>query len=402
MRSRLRAIVGGLHPTFWILWTGTLINRLGSIVAPFLAIYLIGERGFSPAQVGTVVAANGLGAMIAGPLGGALADRVGRKPAMLCGLALGGCTMLVLGECRSFDVLVGVALVLGATGELYRPAFFAAVADVVPPADRPRAYGLLYWVLNVGFAVALPVAGVLSAYDAHVLFFIDAGSTFAFALVLWKWLPETAPVVRMRAPRASWLAAIAPLWDGRFLALQIPFFATALVLMQSQMALSIDLTQRGLSPASFGVLLSFNGLLIVAAQPSALPLVGRVARPVALALGAILVGIGFGMHALPATLPLALCAVAVWTIGDMLQQSVIPAAIADIAPASLRASYEGASFMVWGLAGSIAPALGSALLVRAGGDALWLGCALVGAGAAACYGLMVRSVRVPRAVAEEE
>jgi len=395
--GRLRSVIGGLPPTFWTLWIGTLINRLGSVVLPFLAIYVTDKLSFTAAQAGTVAAANGLGAMIAGPLGGALADRLGRRTAMIGGLTVGGATMLGLGFCRGPREVIAVAFLLGVTGELYRPAFFAAVADVVPPADRPRAYGLLYWVLNVGFAIALPVAGLLSVSSPRLLFVIDAGSTFAFAFAMWRYLPETLPPrpPGTAARRSSVSLALAPLRDPVFLALQVPFFATAIVLMQSQMALSIDLTSRGLSPEVFGMLLSFNGLLIVIAQPIILPAVTRAPRRIALAAGALLVGVGFGLHTLSASVPLAVVAVAVWTAGDMAQQSVIPAAIADIAPRALRASYEGASFMVWGLAGCVAPALGGQLLAHHGGDTLWLLCAGVGSAAAAGY-LLVRTVSQAR------
>jgi MFS family permease len=385
--GRIRSIAGGLHPAFWTLWVGTLINRVGSVVLPFLAIHLTDGLGFSAAQAGAVVAVIGLGSVIAGPLGGALADRIGRRPALVGGLVAGGASMLLLGSCREPVEVVAVAFVLGVAGDLYRPAFFAAVADVVPPEDRPRAYGLLYWVLNVGFAVALPIAGVLAVYSPRLLFVVDAASTFAFAFVMWRWLPETLPpgARAAREPRSTLASVLTPLRDPAFLALQVPFFATALVLMQSQVALSIDLTARGMSPAAFGLLLSFNGILIVLAQPMILPLVGRLARSVALATGALLIGLGFGLHTLSWSVPLALMAVAVWTAGDMVQQSVLPAVIADIAPAELRASYEGASFMVWGLAGCAAPALGGQVLTHHGGNVLWLSCALLGLAAAACY-----------------
>lgn len=392
--DRLRSVAAGLPRAFWTLWVGTLINRLGSVVLPFLAIYLTDHLRFTPALAGTVAAMNGLGAMIAGPVGGALADRLGRRPAMISGLLTGAVTMILLGQCREPRDVIAMAFVLGVTGELYRPAFFAAVADVVAPADRPRAYGLLYWVLNVGFAVALPIAGVLSVVGPRLLFVVDAGSTLAFALVIWRWLPETLPG-GLRGQGESRSLVLAPLRDPVFLALQLPFFATALVLMQSQMALSIDLTSRGLTPAVFGMLLSFNGLLIVIAQPILLPAVTRVPRSIALASGALLVGLGFGLHTLSASVPLAVLAVAVWTLGDMAQQSVLPAAIADIAPPTMRASYEGASFMVWGLAGCAAPALGGQLLAHAGGDALWLSCAAVGIAAAAGY-LSIRRVSAAR------
>ncbi|RKG92041.1 MFS transporter, partial [Corallococcus sp. CA053C] len=71
----LRALGGGGLPrTYWVLWVGTFVNRLGSFVAPFLALYLTRERGFSVEQAGLVVSLNGAGAVLAAPLGGMLAD----------------------------------------------------------------------------------------------------------------------------------------------------------------------------------------------------------------------------------------------------------------------------------------------------------------------------------------
>ena len=86
-RSRALEVARGLPRPFWVLWAGTLVNRAGSFVVPFLAIYLTQARGFSAAQAGIVAALYGAGAAVASPLGGyfdtvtawALA-RVGRRP----------------------------------------------------------------------------------------------------------------------------------------------------------------------------------------------------------------------------------------------------------------------------------------------------------------------------------
>ncbi|NTX57420.1 MFS transporter, partial [Myxococcus sp. CA039A] len=75
----LRPLVGGLPRTFWVLWLGTLVNRLGTFILPFLALYLTGERGFTVERAGLVASLYGAGAVVAGPLGGMLADRVGRR-----------------------------------------------------------------------------------------------------------------------------------------------------------------------------------------------------------------------------------------------------------------------------------------------------------------------------------
>src|SRR3712207_8579894 len=80
MRGLLRQAAGGLPRTFWFLWTGTLINRLGAFVVIFLAIYLTGERGFSQSEAGLVIGLYGVGGAIGTMTGGVLTDRWGRRP----------------------------------------------------------------------------------------------------------------------------------------------------------------------------------------------------------------------------------------------------------------------------------------------------------------------------------
>jgi MFS family permease len=72
----------GLPRAFWFLWAGTFVNRLGGFVAPFLAIYLTSVRGLSVQRAGLVVSLVGLGAIASGPVGGTLADRLGRRPTL--------------------------------------------------------------------------------------------------------------------------------------------------------------------------------------------------------------------------------------------------------------------------------------------------------------------------------
>src|SRR2546423_8470052 len=79
----------GLPRAFWTIWWGLVVNRLASFVLPFLSIYLVRDRGFLPAQAGRVLALYGVGMTLAGPLGGLLADRVGRRATMLASLVLG-------------------------------------------------------------------------------------------------------------------------------------------------------------------------------------------------------------------------------------------------------------------------------------------------------------------------
>jgi len=145
----------GLPRVYWILWVGALINRLGGFVMPLLALYLTGQRGLSVEQAGLVVSLLGAGALLSGPVGGYFADRVGRRRTLVAALALGALAMLHLAIARAPLHIGAAAFLLGLLGEMYRPAVAAAIADVVPSANRARAYGILYWAVNIGFAVAV-------------------------------------------------------------------------------------------------------------------------------------------------------------------------------------------------------------------------------------------------------
>ncbi|WP_233583494.1 MFS transporter [Corallococcus sp. CA053C] len=262
---------------------------------------------------------------------------------------------------------------------MYRPAVSAAVADVVPPRDRARAYGLLYWVINLGFAIALPLAGLLATMGYRLLFIADAVTTFLYGCCVWLLVPETRPQAEPgREARSPVGDLLAPFRDGVYLAFCLPIFALALTFFQSHMSLPVSLVSQGLSPGDYGLVMSVNGVLIVVLQPFITRVVGKVRRSTALALAGLLTGVGFGLHALPASVPWAMFAVAVWTLGEMAQSPVAPSVVADLAPTELRGSYQGAYHMMWGLASSVAPALGGAVLGHLGAPTLWVGCMVLG------------------------
>src|SRR5262249_57989128 len=161
----------GLPRNYWILWTGALVNRLGGFVLPLLAFYLSGERGLPVEQVGFILTLFGAGSLCAGPVGGFLADRIGRRRTLIVALVLGALAMVHLAFARAPAHIAIATFLLGLLGDLYRPAVSAAIADLVPSPDRARAYGLLYWAVNLGFAVGSALGGVLAAHGWYLLFF---------------------------------------------------------------------------------------------------------------------------------------------------------------------------------------------------------------------------------------
>jgi MFS family permease len=388
--EQLRITAGGLPSTYWVLWTGTLVNRLGTFVVPFLAIYLTRERGFSEVQAGLVVSLYGAGAVLSNLVGGTLADRLGRRLVLALGLWLGSAAMLFLGFCHDPLWIRIAAFALGVLGDLYRPAVSAAISDVVSPQDRNRAFSLLYWVVNVGFAVSVPLGGLVAQAGFLVLFVADALTTFIYGCVVWFKVPETAP---QRAPSRSLLPSLAPFQDKTFLAFWLANLLIALVFFQANTALPLDLSAHGLSLAQYGAVMAVNGVLITLVQPFASRAVSRWRRSSVLAASAVFTGLGFGLHTFSINVPLAMLAVAVWTVGEILGATVSSSVVADLAPPDRRGSYQGAFSMSFGLAVCIAPAIGGWTLGNLGGHALWGGCLLVALIAGAWHRLLAEGRR---------
>jgi MFS family permease len=356
-----------------------LINRMGMFVLPFLALYLTQERGLSVESAGLIATVYGAGTLAAGPIGGVLSDRVGRRATMVLGLALGAAAMIHLGFARSPTHIATAAFLLGLVGDLYRPAVWAAVSDVVPAQDRLRAFGFLYWAINLGFACASVLAGTLAAKGFWLLFAGDAATSLIMALVVFAAVPETKP--EHADPRARSAAGnlLVPFGDGIFMSFVLLNFFVSLMFMQHTVALPLDMAQNGLQPKHFGGLIAINGVLIVLLQPFVAQAVQSRARGRVLALAALLVGVGFGMTGLARSVPAYGVSIAVWTMGELLMSPVTPTVVADLAPLSLRGTYQGVHQMAWGAASCLAPALGSLALSKLGSSRLWAGCLLLGA-----------------------
>ena len=367
--------VRGLPRTYWILWTGALINRLGGFVMPLLALYLTGERGLSVEQAGLVVSLYGAGALLSGPVGGLLADRWGRRSTLVLALVLGAFAMLHLAFARAAPHIAAAAFLLGLFGELYRPVVSAAIADLVPPADRTRAYGILYWAVNLGFAVGSALGGAMSRYGWYLLFVGDAVTTLLYAGIVWVRIPETRPAHVVPARREPpW----APLADRPFVAFCGLMALVGMLFHQAFVTLPLDVRDHGLSPAAYGSLIALNGVLIFLLQPLVSRMVSPYARHRVLAGAAALVGAGFGMTALVRALPGYVLAISVWTLGEIVMAGIGPAVAADAAPPSRRGAYQGVFQMSFGVAALTAPAAGAFLMGRFGSRVLWGGCLAVG------------------------
>ncbi|WP_327289507.1 MDR family MFS transporter [Streptomyces sp. NBC_01198] len=398
----VRETTGGLPRQFWWLWTSTLVNRLGGFVVTFLALYLTVQRGYSAAYAGLVAALFGLGGAAGAVLGGVLADRVGRRATLLVAQIGAAVTTAVLGFVTGPVAIAAVATLVGLTGNASRPALSAMIADLVPAADRVRAFSLNYWAINIGFGVSAAAAGFIAAEGYLWLFLGDAFTTVLCALVVYVKAPETKPaeVVHQQVGGPALKAAagrertgitlLDVMRDRRFMALAGLTFLFATVMQQATSTLAVDMGQHGLSARQFGLVAAVNGVVIVVLQMPVTRALRSRSSGALLAAGSLVLAWGIGLTVFATSVAVYAVTVVIWTLGEIVHAPASMSVVADLAPAHARGRYQGMFTLAWSAAAFAGPLAGGLTLQYLGRDTVWLGCAGLGTVAAAGYYLLLR------------
>ncbi len=385
-KKGLIALVEGLPPAYWLIWLGTLVNRLGGFVIPFLTLYLTTQRAIPASQAGLMVSFFGAGSFISQLSGGELTDRLGRRPVMLMSFFITPIFMIALGLSRDIVLISISTFIVGFFTDLYRPAVGAAIADLVQPEARTRGYGYVYWAINLGAAVAPVLAGLIAHYNYLILFVADGLTTAIFGFIVLFGIRETRPVEAHQAShtppgeRISQLKRAPILLIFSFLTL---FFG--IIYAQGYVGLPLDMSAHGLGPEQYGLAIATNGLLVILLTIPVSNMAAKWPRFETIAVAAVLLGLGFGFTALASTLPLFALSIAIWTMGEIAATSVAPTIIADLSPIELRGLYQGIFGAAWGLAYFIGPLAGGWVYENLGSSALWIGCLILGIVIAFCY-----------------
>ena len=363
----------------WILFSGTFVNKFGAFVVPFLTLYLKGQ-GYSLGDAGLAIGAYGVGHFIASALGGHLADTIGRRKTIALSMFAAAITMMLLSQARGLPAIVVLTALAGLTGELYRPASSALLADLVPAGQRVTAFAAYRMAFNAGWAFGPATAGFLAEHSFFWLLLGDAATSALFGLVAFCALPRgVRPVQR----ESGWNDALKALrHDRQFHQVLLAAFAIALVFFQMFSTFGLEVTRQGFSAGTYGAIISLNGALVVFCELPLTTFTRRFPARRVMAAGYLLVGGGFASIAFADTLPALVCAMTIVTFGEMLTMPMSSAYIADLAPPHMRGRYMGAFGLVWALALVIGPGLGMKLFAL-GPAMLWLSCGGLGVLAAA-------------------
>jgi MFS family permease len=357
----------------WILFGGTFINRFGTFVMPFLAIYMTRE-GFTPARAGLAVSAYGGGHMMASMLGGHLADRIGRRHTIALSMFGSTVAMLALSQARTFASIIALAFLVGMAAELYRPAASALLGDLVPQENRIAAFGMYRFAINLGFALGPATAGFLANKSFFYVFAGDALTSFIYGMVALLFLPHGLRSPRKDEHPAEGLRVA--LRDRAFLYFLGATLCLTVVDFQLHSTIPLHIAALGFTPATYGLLLSINGVLIVLFELVLTAWTQRFPAQPLIALGYALNGIGIALMGLATTIPALAMTVVVWSLGEMIFAPVSGAYVTGLAPERYRGRYMGLWHSMFSLGMLLGPAAGTWIYGRSP-VTLWAACFVV-------------------------
>jgi len=251
----------GLSPEIWWLSLITFINRAGTMVIPFLAVYLTKHLEFSLPQVGTIMSAFGIGSVLGSWIGGKLTDKIGYYKVMFWSLLLTGFLFIALQYITSFWGFVMGILLIMTVADTFRPALYVSLNAYSNPENQTRSLTLLRLAINLGFSFG-PVLGglIISGLSYKGLFWID-GITCILAIVLFKIVLKDKEFIKKEVEEVRTDSSIfkdKPYWI--FLGIVFLMGFTFMQLFSTMPLYYVDV--YGLTEFQIGLLMSLNGMLI--------------------------------------------------------------------------------------------------------------------------------------------
>jgi MFS family permease len=405
MIDRLRSTYHDYPRNFWVLVGASFIDTIGSTAfRPFFALYITQRFGVGMTEAGLLFAVFALSSFVGSILGGALADRFGRKSIMVFGLVVSALSSLLLGLASTLATVLVLVIFVGVLSDIAGPARQAAVVDILPERKRTEGFGVLRVATNLAWIVGPSLGGILAAQSFFWIFVVDCITSLIAAIIVVRLIPETRP----STPQMEHHESIVQTFRGYGTVLHDKVYAAFLavsalmnlVYIQMYTTLSVYLFDIHDVPANgYGYLMSMNAVIVVMYQ---IWLTRRLrpyrALPL-MAAGTVLYAIGFTMYGFVSAYVLFAIAMVAITFGEMIVIPTSTALAARLAPEDMRGRYMAIFGASWVISAMLGPSGGGYLLDNYNPNLVWYLCGILSAVAIA--GFLVLDSRTRQRLAAE-
>ena len=375
--SLYKRAYGGLSPGTWWLSLVMVVNRSGTMVIPFMTMYLTQHYGVSIAKAGFVMSLFGLGAIFGALLGGKMIDRVGYYFVQLFALVFGGVMFIILGQVHHYAGICICVFILAVINESFRPANTVAIAHYSKEENRTRSYSLNRLAINFGWAVGGALGGILASFNYRLLFWVDGLTNLAAAVLLYLTLsPTRNPATEVKSKEHVKPVRDSVYKDRTYLMFVMLVFFFALCFFQLFTTIPVFFkVSFHLSVLFIGIIMALNGLIISLFEMITIfSLEGRRPPLHFISTGVVLVSAAFLLLNIPTVNfgTIALLCMIILTFGEILAMPFMNAYWISRTMPNNRGQYAALYSVAWASAQTIGPYAGSLVAENAGYKTLWI------------------------------
>ena len=367
---------GGISRPIWLLSAAMFINRSGTMVFPFLALYLNQYLHFSLADTGIVMSIYGVGAFFGTFMGGYLTDRFGNYYVQVAALVFSGMMLLVLMFLESYwSICVGI-FIFTSLGDTFRPANSDAIATYSDDANRTRSYTLNRLAINLGWAIGAGLGGFLAFFNYKLLFIFDGITCILAGIFLLIFLkPSKQKYIQKASVSDENETTISPYKDTLFLVFIMLTLVFAIAFFQLFSIIPIYFkTVHHLTEIQIGLLETLNGIIIVAAEMFLVfELERRFKKTSIIAFGLLFTGISYLLFNIFTFTGIVIVSLVFVTLGEMFAMPFMQSITVARSNPKNRGKYLALYAMCYSVAQVASPAIGTWVVAHYSYSTLWYG-----------------------------
>ncbi|SEV98844.1 Predicted arabinose efflux permease, MFS family [Chryseobacterium wanjuense] len=369
----------GLSQESWMLALVMLINRSGSMVLPFLGVYMTNHLHFSIENTGIVLSFFGIGSVLGSWLGGFITDKIGEYKVQSFSLLLSVPLFCLIPVFKTEVGVAAIILLQSIVSDSFRPANSVAITKYAKPENITRAFSLNRMAVNLGFSIGPALGGILSAISYEFLFFSNALAAFSAGILYIVFFRKRNKIARLKAKKVKEAIEIkkenSPYRDGKFLV--YCFFCMLFSICFFQIFSTLTIFYKDvakLSQQNIGYILGYSGFLIVLLEMGFVQIAEKYFNlAVTMLLGTFICGFSYAMMAFDHSIVTLIISMTLLCIGEIWTLPFMSTITALRSGDNNKGAYMGLNGISFSIAFIVTPYLGTMLAEKFGFNALWIG-----------------------------
>lgn len=369
----------GLSKESWMLALVMLINRSGSMVLPFLGVYMTAHLKFSIENTGIVLSFFGIGSVIGSWFGGFITDKFGEYRVQYLSLLLSVPLFCLIPLFKTEIGVAAIILLQSIVSDSFRPANSVAITKYAKPENITRAFSLNRMAINLGFSIGPALGGILSAISYEFLFYSNAFAALSAGVLYIIFFNKRNKLAKLKARKVKEAIEIkkesSPYRDGKFLIYCFLCMLFSICFFQLFSTLTIFYKETAhLSQQNIGYLLGYSGFIVVLLE---MGLVQAAEKYLNLAktmfLGTFICGLSYAMLGFDYSIITLIISMTLLSVGEIWALPFMSTITALRSGKNNKGAYMGLNGIAFSVAFIITPYLGTLIAEKFGFTVLWIG-----------------------------